>query len=161
MPPTSVDVALQSWLSVFAGLGLSEFRNWRVGPRRTEVIVADGVSKDKTLQIARDYGCKIVPGGRPSKGRNQGAGVALGDILFFVDSDTILSENFLENTLKEFQERKLDVAGFFLEPYERKYLKLLYNLFYNWWPALALNTPKLDILSMVVQVSQSVWILPE
>jgi len=103
-----------------------------------EVIVADADSEDKTVELAKSYGCRVIPGGLPAKGRNEGAKVAQGDAFLFVDSDTVLSGYFLEKALKEFKERNLDVAGFFLYPYQgNKFLKLLYNLFYNWWPALA------------------------
>lgn len=103
-----------------------------------EIIIADAGSEDRTLEIAKKYGCKIVSGGLPAKGRNEGAKVAKGDLFLFVDSDTILPGYFLEKALKEFKERNLDLAGFFLYPYQgNKFLKFLYNLFYNWWPALA------------------------
>lgn len=39
----------------------------------SEIIVADAGSKDKTVEIARNYGCKIIPGGLPARGRNEGA----------------------------------------------------------------------------------------
>ena len=38
-----------------------------------EVIVSDANSKGKTKKIAKKYKCKIVKGGLPSKGRNNGA----------------------------------------------------------------------------------------
>ena len=34
-----------------------------------EIIVADAGSQDRTIEIARDFGCKIVPGGLPARGR--------------------------------------------------------------------------------------------
>ena len=48
-----------------------------------EVIVADAGSKDKTLEIAKKYGARIVKGGFPAEGRNAGARAAKGDFLFF------------------------------------------------------------------------------
>ncbi len=38
-----------------------------------EIIVADAGSRDKTIAIAKHYGCEIVPGGCPAAGRNNGA----------------------------------------------------------------------------------------
>lgn len=103
-----------------------------------EIIVADAGSKDKTVEIAKTYGCKIVKGGLPAKGRNEGAEVARGDLLLFLDADMTLPENFLEKVLKEFKERNLDIAGFLMDPLTRNnFLKFLFNLFYN-WPVLAL-----------------------
>jgi len=104
-----------------------------------EIIVADAGSEDKTVEIAKNYGCQVVAGGLPAKGRNEGAKVAQGDLFLFLDADTILPQNFLKNALKEFQKRKLKVASCFLQPWgEKNFLKFLYNLFYN-WPALILE----------------------
>jgi len=82
-----------------------------------EIIVADAGSEDKTVEIAKNYGCKIVQGGLPAKGRNEGAKIAQGDIFLFMDADNIyLPENFLKNLLEEFEKRKLDVASFPIYP---------------------------------------------
>ncbi len=97
-----------------------------------EIIVADAGSEDKTLEIAKRYGCKIVAGGLPAKGRNNGAKYANGDILLFLDADTILPDNFLTKSFQEFNIRELDIASFCLHPYpERKFNYLLINIFYN------------------------------
>lgn len=97
-----------------------------------EIIVADSGSKDKTVEIARSQGCKIVKGGKPAKGRNEGAKIAKGELLLFLDADIILPENSLENFIQEFKKRNLDVSGFLLQPWgENRFLKILYNFFYN------------------------------
>jgi glycosyltransferase involved in cell wall biosynthesis len=98
-----------------------------------EIILADAGSEDRTIEIAEKEGCRIIKGGSPSKGRNEGAKVARGDLLFFLDADTFLSADFLEKALKEFQERKLDVASFCLDSQAgRMGEKFLFNFFYNW-----------------------------
>ena len=98
-----------------------------------EIIIADAGSKDKTIEIAKKYGCQIVKGGLPAKGRNEGAKIAKGDLLLFLDADVILPEGFFDSVLTEFKERDLDVASFFLEPQsDKRGEKLLFNLFYNW-----------------------------
>lgn len=98
-----------------------------------EIIVADAGSKDKTLEIARSSGCKIVPGGLPAKGRNEGAKVARGDVLLFMDADNIfLPENFLNNLLEEFKKRNLSVASFPICPKGNVFDKIIYGL-YNFW----------------------------
>lgn len=79
-----------------------------------EVIVADAGSKDGTLSIAKSYGCIITSGGLPAKGRNEGAKLAKGDILLFLDSDVILSPHFLKNSVEEFTKGGLGIAGFAL-----------------------------------------------
>lgn len=97
-----------------------------------EVIVADAGSKDGTVEIAKNYGCIIVVGGLPAKGRNKGAELAKGDFLLFLDADVILPEDFLEKTLEEFNERSLDVASFLLVPLPHNKFSLIFmNTFYN------------------------------
>ncbi len=98
-----------------------------------EVIVADAGSKDKTLEIAKNYGCKVIPGGLPAKGRNNGAKVAKGDLLLFLDADVILPDNFLKKSLEEFEARKLKVASYRLIPRtEHRVIRTCFDIFYNW-----------------------------
>jgi len=74
-----------------------------------EIIVADSYSKDKTVKIARDYGAKItyVKRKNAAVGRNAGAKVAKGDVLLFLDADTIAFDNLLEVVKKDFKDKKL------------------------------------------------------
>lgn len=98
-----------------------------------EIIIADARSRDRTIEIATRYGCRVVAGGKPAKGRNEGAKVAQGDFLLFLDADTVLPKDFLKRALDEFQCRGLDVVSFCLEPQTGNMAtKLLFNLFYNW-----------------------------
>jgi len=95
-----------------------------------EIIVADGGSEDKTTEIARNYGCKIVTGGSPAKGRNEGAKIAQGKIFLFMDADNIfLPQNFLKNLLEEFEERNLDVASFSICPQGNGFDKIAYRTY--------------------------------
>ena len=95
-----------------------------------EIIVADAGSKDKTKEIAQKFGCKIVRGGLPAKGRNEGAKAAQGELLLFLDADTKLPDkDFLKRILGEFRQRKLDIASCFLRPLERS--KFLNQKFVN------------------------------
>ncbi len=97
-----------------------------------QIILADAGSKDATLEIAKQYGCIIVPGGLPAKARNNGARAASGEILFFLDADTWLADRFLTESLGEFQKRKLDVASFCLIPYPKETISSLFlNVCYN------------------------------
>lgn len=75
-----------------------------------EVIVADAGSEDSTKDIAQEWGCKVVEGGLPAVGRNRGAEAARGEYLLFLDSDVILTRDYLELCLDEFQKRKLGIA---------------------------------------------------
>ena len=54
-----------------------------------EIIVSDAQSTDKTRAIAKSFGCKIVEGGLPSVGRNNGAKVANAPLILFLDADVV------------------------------------------------------------------------
>jgi glycosyltransferase involved in cell wall biosynthesis len=102
------------------------------GFKDLEIIIADAGSKDKTIEIAKGFGCKIIKGGLPARGRNEGAKVARGNLFLFLDADTILPEDFFEKALKEFKERNLDIASFCLEAKTKsKFKKFLFDTFYN------------------------------
>jgi len=62
-----------------------------------EIIISDGGSTDGTLAIARTYGDIVLehdPTARQniSSGRNRGAAVARGDILFFLNADVVIED---------------------------------------------------------------------
>lgn len=75
-----------------------------------EVIISDAGSTDNTIEIAKDFGAKVVKGGLPAIGRNNGAKEAQGDFIFFFDSDIRIPVDFIENAYKELQSRFLDLA---------------------------------------------------
>jgi len=104
-----------------------------------EIIVADAGSKDKTVEIAKFFGCQITKGGLPAKGRNEGGKVAKGEILLFMDADNIyLPEKFLKNLIEEFKKGNLDVASFPVCPQGNWFDKLAYKI-YNFWTKLTQN----------------------
>jgi len=98
-----------------------------------EVIVSDAKSTDRTREIATSYDCMIVDGGLPSVGRNNGARMAKGDLLLFLDADVSLPKDFLEKSLEEFHKKEFICAGALFEPIsERIFDKILFfgsNLF--------------------------------
>jgi glycosyltransferase involved in cell wall biosynthesis len=81
-----------------------------------EVIVADAKSKDRTREIALEYGCLVVDGGLPAAGRNAGARAASGEFLFFLDADVILPPGFIRNVYEEMQDRFIDIATCEIRP---------------------------------------------
>ncbi len=98
-----------------------------------EIIVGDGDSKDKTKQIAKNYGCKIVKGGSPAMGRNNGAGAAKGNILLFLDADSLIDKNFLKDSLMDIENRKIDVGGSRLYPVSGKLIDNIFLGTFNVW----------------------------
>ena len=110
-----------------------------------EVIVSDGRSKDRTVEIARSWSNKVVEHLTPERqtiaaGRNAGAKEALGEFLAFIDADcTILNPDaFFNQIIKHFErDPKLvavNVAIRVLPEYENWADWLIYNLFndYLW-----------------------------
>ncbi len=76
-----------------------------------EIIISDANSKDRTREIARSFGCKIVQGGLPAKGRNNGVKVSKTENILFLDADVMLyNKEFLENLFFEIKHKKYDVA---------------------------------------------------
>jgi lipopolysaccharide/colanic/teichoic acid biosynthesis glycosyltransferase/glycosyltransferase involved in cell wall biosynthesis len=88
----------------------------RSGHPSYECIVVNDGSTDRTGSIAKEFGVRVIDHSNGSLGpayaRNQGAGVARGDILFFVDSDVVLAPGALDCVAKTFQE-KTDLAAVF------------------------------------------------
>ncbi|MFC2169258.1 TIGR04283 family arsenosugar biosynthesis glycosyltransferase [Acidobacteriota bacterium] len=67
----------------------------------TEVIVADGGSRDRTIAIAEEWGAKVVRA-NPGRGSqmNAGAAAACGDILLFLHADSLLPRGYSEPVRK-------------------------------------------------------------
>jgi glycosyltransferase involved in cell wall biosynthesis len=71
-----------------------------------EIIVVDGGSSDKTVEIARRFTDKVysIKKRGISIGRNHGVKYANGDILVFLDTDVIFPLDFVEKTKKAFED---------------------------------------------------------
>lgn len=78
--------------------------------RDFEIIVADNKSTDETCAIAEKYGAKVVEGGLPAEGRNNGARHAQGEILVFLDADALCGDDFLEKNIRSFVARMGEFA---------------------------------------------------
>ena len=71
----------------------------------TEIIVVDDCSDDNTVEIAQNFGCKVVRH-EVSKGqvagKNNGLKVAKGKFVIFLDHDDIMLDSALKRLLSEF-----------------------------------------------------------
>jgi len=92
----------------------SALENLRTHTRNTphEIIVSDGGSRDKTVTIAEKFALVI----KSEKGKaiqlNEGAKRAAGDILFFVQADTMIPRGALEAIELKIYKQGYDGGGF-------------------------------------------------
>jgi glycosyltransferase involved in cell wall biosynthesis len=101
-----------------------------------EIIVVDGGSTDRTVRVAEKYAHKVLlEAGQPvGSARNLGAKEAKGEILAFIDADTIASHYWLEEmaTGIRSQSNVVGVTGPTL-PYEGTQLdRLAYHVATGW-----------------------------
>lgn len=77
-----------------------------------DVVVVDGGSVDGTAEVASAAGAHVVVAVRRgiAHQRNQGAAVAAGDLLLFIDADVRLTPGFVARMAGEMERRDLDVA---------------------------------------------------
>lgn len=77
-----------------------------------ETLVVDGKSKDKTQNIAKEHGCRVVIQERTgiSNARNLGWKKARGNVLVFIEADTVLNKNFLKEIENEFKNKNVKCA---------------------------------------------------
>lgn len=101
---------------------LHSLRNQDYPRQKIEIIIADGGSTDRTLEIAKKYGAKIYP--NPLKTGEAGKAVALrharGELAALIDSDNILpSKNWLRKMIAPFADPEISGS----EPWEFTYRK--------------------------------------
>lgn len=77
---------------------------------KVEVLVADGGSTDRTVEIARKYGCRILknPLKTSESGKAVGVKKAKGELIAFIDSDNILPDkNWFEKMVEPFTDKEI------------------------------------------------------
>lgn len=101
-----------------------------------EIIVVDAISKDKTLEIARKFGAKII-NSEPNDyalSRNLGLKAATKDWILYIDTDERVSPQLvreIKKTTKEnkFSAFKLKRKNFYFGSHEWPYIEKLERLF--------------------------------
>jgi peptidoglycan-N-acetylglucosamine deacetylase len=112
-----------------------------------EIIVVDNGSRDKTAQIAREMGVKVVdcPRKGVSYARQAGAEAAAGDIIVQADADTIYPSHWLRQIERRFSARPdiVAVAGTFIykNPPWWAPVENFLRLFANWLSVVFLRRP--------------------
>lgn len=112
-----------------------------------EIIVADGMSKDNTVKIARKYADRVVLVKKRGVGvgRNEGAKIARGEILLFVDADTILQPDGLSELTKPFQNKKVVGVACPIVPMSSNSRDLMFYRGFNQFMRMSIKSKKAQI----------------
>jgi len=120
---------------------LSQFTDEVKRKYSIEIIVSDGGSKDRTVEIAQAKADKVIVHTLSRKqtiaeGRNAGAKVANGDILFFTNADTIIPDldHFFDVMLQRLAPEKTIAltCNVFVFPEEERLSDRLVLKWFNW-----------------------------
>jgi len=107
-----------------------------------ELVVSDGGSSDRTLEIARRYAHVVVENEAGVKqnisiGRNRGAAHASGEILVFLNADTMVRSlpEFLERIRGEVSAPAVAAVtcSVMVYPEQERSIDRTYHGFYNWF----------------------------
>jgi len=79
-----------------------------------EVIVVDDCSSDSSIDIIRQFSCRLIRldrHGGAAKARNTGARESCGDVLFFIDADCVVQEDTLTRVAEAYRNSPDSVTG--------------------------------------------------
>ena len=98
----------ESLRQIKAAMAAFQQRGWR-----TELIVCDNNSTDRTSELARDAGATVVfePVNQIARARNRGAEAATGDWLIFVDADSHPSVELFTEVADQIESGKCLAGG--------------------------------------------------
>jgi glycosyltransferase involved in cell wall biosynthesis len=105
-----------------------------LGSIPAEVIVVDNESKDSTRDIATDFGARIVdePEHNIGRVRNTGAHEATGDLLVFLDADTLVAPGLFEKIIADMSDERC-FGGSVAVDYETEFRRILVRWFMRLW----------------------------
>ena len=102
----------------------------------SEIIVVDNDSQDGTKQVAEDFGVKVILEREHniSKVRNTGAKNSTGDVLIFIDADTLVPETLFQKILAMMEDENCfgGAVAVEYENLQRKWMKF-YILGWKFW----------------------------
>jgi len=108
----------------------------------SEVIVVDNESTDETARIAESFAAKILTETEHNiaRVRNTGAKNASGDVLIFVDADTLVPETLFQMIVDQMKNERCfgGAVAVDYEPFKRKWMKCylrggeLWQTVFNW-----------------------------
>lgn len=89
-----------------------------------EIIYVDNNSKDNSIKVAGKYPIVISQEKKlgPSEARNKGIKIAKGEILLFLDADTKLTNGYLANLEKGFDDRNIGAGGGMVLPLKKTWI---------------------------------------
>jgi len=124
-----------------------------------EIIVSDGKSKDNTVEIAKKYANKIVICNKKgiSLGRNLGAKHAKGKFLVFVDADTLLLPNGLEEIFKEVKKKNVALVSCPVIPSSYSPLNYFLYSLYNYSAKQSIKMGKPKIAGMIMATKKELF----
>jgi len=124
------------------GRTLGQFTNELRRKYNLEIIVSDGGSVDRTVEIARSFTETVLerdPRAREniSIGRNHGARMSRGDILIFINADVIIEqpEAFFTTMIRTVEQSEVGAAtcNVLISPEEENFIDRLFHRFFNWY----------------------------
>ncbi len=83
-----------------------------------EIVLIDSDSTDATVAAIKSYSSKLpirlitAKGKGATIARNEGAAIAAGDLLLFIDADVQLPPSLVEEMMQQIEKRRLEVGGF-------------------------------------------------
>ncbi len=101
-----------------------------------DVIVVDAGSKDKTVEISKKLADKVVEvhTNAPGPARNIGVEKTDADVVAFTDADTIVSENWVAEMAKNFEDPRVVGVGGVLRPLNPRLLdKIMFKINSDLW----------------------------